>query len=77
MGNISMHAAMFSLTCVLTFGVLMYLAWRVIRYQCEVNAGPDARGLRQIPLLREVIWLAEGLLSVFGYVPEAGDMIGL
>jgi hypothetical protein len=55
----------------------MYLAWRVIRYQCEVNAGPDARGLRQIPLLREVIWLAEGLLSVFGYVPEAGDMIGL
>lgn len=38
MGNISMHAAMFSLTCVLTFGVLMYLAWRVIRYQCEVNA---------------------------------------
>ena len=72
-----MHAAMFSLTGVLTFGVLMYLAWRVIRYQCEVNAGLDARGLRQIPLLREVIWLVEGLLSAFGYVPAAENILGL
>lgn len=51
----------------LVFLLFVYLAWRLIKYLCRLDRGPDAHGLRRVPLLNGIIWLFEGLLSLFGY----------
>ena len=51
----------------LVFLLFVYLAWRLIKYLCRLDRGPGAHGLERIPLLRGIIWLAKGLLSLLGY----------
>lgn len=64
------NACMTILGRLLGFLLFMYLAWWLIRSLCRLDREPGVRGLKRIPILRSIIWLVEGLLSLFGYQPE-------